>query len=413
MKDSISNKNEIEKKKEEKGHNAEEKKKKEQSKEDKVEEKECSECFYDNKILNKKTNRPKDEDKLEKKNEKLNTISYELDIHFGMDLIKDSYSNDTAIDNMFIVFKAINGIFYIIYAKDNQSIIIFNLIDNKKMNEIKNAHSYYINNFRHYLDKINKRDLVLSISSFDNNIKLWNINNIDCLLNIKSAYKNGEMFSACFLYTNKQLYIVSCNDYYPDKPGPIKIFNLEGKKTKEISNSKERSFFIDIYYDNKVDNTYILVGNKDHVKSYDYLQNKLYHKYCDESFTFHNCIIINNRDNDNIIKLIESSSDGNIRIWNFHSGELLKKFEIFSNRKFSLYGMCLFGIEYLFVGCTDKTIKMVEMTNGKIIINLYGHHEFPSTLKILNHPYYGEILITKGGEYDMIKLWIIEKKKKG
>jgi hypothetical protein len=53
------------------------------------------------------------------------------------------------------------------------------------------------------------------------------------------------------------------------------------------------------------------------------------------------------------------------------------------------------------------------MTNGKIIINLYGHYEFPSTLKIINHPYYGEILITKGGEYDMIKLWIIEKKKKG
>ena len=36
------------------------------------------------------------------------------------------------LDNMFIVFKAINDILYIIYEKDNPSIIIYNLIDNKK-----------------------------------------------------------------------------------------------------------------------------------------------------------------------------------------------------------------------------------------------------------------------------------------
>ena len=407
MKNSISNKNENVPKSDKK----DEKEIKKESKKDKM-EKEFKESF-DIKILNKKTNRSKDEIKLEN-NEKLNiknkNDNNELDIYFCMDIINDSYSNDTAVDNMFIVFKAINDILYIIYAKDNPSIIIYNLIDNKKINEIKNAHSFYINNFKHYLDKINKRDLVLSISSFDNNIKLWNINTIDCLLNIKNAYNKGEMYSACFLFTNKQLYIVSCNDYYPNKPGPIKIFNLEGKKTKEINNSKERTFFIDIYYDNKFDNIYILVGNKNYVKSYDYLNNKLYQKYCDESFSFHNCIIVYKGDDDKIIKLIESSNDGNIRIWNFRSGELLKKYEIFSNREFCLYGMCLLRNEYLFVGCNDKTVKLLEINNGKITKTLHGHYDIPSTVKIINHPYYGESLITKGGEYDMIKLWIIKNK---
>ena len=112
------------------------------------------------------------------------------------------------------------------------------------------------------------------------------------------------MYSACFLYNNKKLYIVSCNDYYPDKPGPIKIFNLQGKKTKEINNSKERSFFIDIYYDNKYDKNYILVGNKNYVKSYDYYKNELYKKYCNYSFFYHNCIIIYKGDNDDSVKLI-------------------------------------------------------------------------------------------------------------
>ena len=410
MQDSNSNKNLNKNEIQQKTDKEDEKEKNKESNKDKMKEKELT----DIKILNKKTDRAKNEINLENDDKKLNineNTNNQIDIHFGMDIINDSYSNDTAVDNMFIVFKAINNILYIIYAKDKPSIIIYNLIDNKKINEIKNAHTCYINNFKHYLDKINKRDLVLSISSFDNNIKLWNINSMDCLLNIKSAYKKGEMYSACFLYADSQIYIVSCNDYYPDKPGPIKVFNLEGKKVKEINNSKERTFFIDIYYDNKFDNIYILVGNKNYVKSYDYLKNTLYRKYCDESLSYHNCIIMYNGDDDNIIKLIESSNDGNIRIWNFNSGELLKKFEVFNNRKFGLYGMCLLRNKYLFVGCADKTIKLLEKDTGKIIKILHGHYEFPSTVKIINHPHYGEILISKGGEYDVIKLWIIEDKK--
>ena len=112
------------------------------------------------------------------------------------------------------------------------------------------------------------------------------------------------MYSACFLYNNKKLYIASCNDNYPDKPGPIKIFNLQGKKKQEINNSKERSFFIDIYYDNKYDKNYILVGNKNYVKSYDYYKKELYKKYCNDSFFYHNCIFIYKGDNDDIVKLI-------------------------------------------------------------------------------------------------------------
>ena len=170
-------------------------------------ENECTKCkcFKNTKLLNKKTNRVEDEIDLEdycpiSNNKSLNTNSNKININFYLDLIKDSYCNDTGLDNIFSIFKSINDILYIIYANDFQSIILFNFIDNKKINEIKNAHDFPINNFRHYLDKINKRDLIISISSYDNNIKLWNINNIECILNIKNAYKNGEMYSACFLY---------------------------------------------------------------------------------------------------------------------------------------------------------------------------------------------------------------------
>ena len=43
------------------------------------------------------------------------------------------------------------------------------------MIEIKNAHDRDIINFRHHLDIINKRDLIISISSDDNDLKLWDV----------------------------------------------------------------------------------------------------------------------------------------------------------------------------------------------------------------------------------------------
>jgi len=46
--------------------------------------------------------------------------------------------------------------------------------------EIK-MHKQYITNLRHYLNNINKRDLIISISAQSNNIKLWNLNNYECL----------------------------------------------------------------------------------------------------------------------------------------------------------------------------------------------------------------------------------------
>ena len=91
------------------------------------------------------------------------------DISFLRNITKDSYTNGI-LDNTFILFNSINDLLYLIYSKRN-SIISFNLNNNKKINEIKNAHDEDISNFRHYLDKINKIDFLLSLSKNINNIK--------------------------------------------------------------------------------------------------------------------------------------------------------------------------------------------------------------------------------------------------
>ena len=324
---------------------------------------------------------------------------------FLKNLVTDSYSKDWLIDK-FIIFKSINNILYLIYSNNNKSIISYNIIGNKKINEIKNAHEDYISSFRYYLDNINQRDLFISLSSnlHYSNIKLWNINNLELILNIQKI-TNDYLKSACFLNDNNKSYIITCFvAYHKNNPEPIKIFDFKGNKIKEINDSEDSAYYIDNYYDNDLLKNYILTGNLGYIKSYDYNENKIYHKYSENNNIYgHTSIIINKKKE--IIELIESSCDGNIRIWNFHTGIFLRIIKI---NKEGLREICMWNNEYLLVGCDDKTIKLINLNNGEIIKEIEGHNDKVLSLKIIFHPIYGKCLISQSAEFGPIKLWIIK-----
>ena len=351
------------------------------------------------KILKKEIKKLKASNNNNKPKIEKNDINLIKENRVSKELTKDSYSQ-FALDNSFTIFKSINDILNLIYTNKDKSIVSYNLLDNKKILEIKNAHESYITNFRHILDRINNRDLMLSISGEDNNIKLWDINNYQCLLDIKKINNSGFLDSACFFNYNKQIYIITSNANYVCSE-LIKIFDFNGEKVNEINNSNDITVFIDTYYDKKTSKNYILTGNYGYVKSYDYDENKLYHKFCDNDSRSHDSIVINI--NEDIIKLIESSEDGNIRIWNFHSGILLNKIKI-NNR--NIYGICLWNNEYLFVGCKDKTIKLVEIKSGKIIKNYSGDNNYALTIKKITLSKLGECLISQGWKNEQIKIWV-------
>ena len=260
-----------------------------------------------------------------------------------------------------------------------------------------------ITNCRHYLDNLFSRDLIMSISGEYNNIKIWNVNNdFELLINIENINKEGAISSACiFNDCIQNLILTSDSDGNPE---PIKIFDFKGHKIKEIKDSKEQTFFIDTYYVMEINKIFILTGNNGYIKVYDYYNNKIKNKYCDNSNCYHNSIIIN--DKDLILKIIESCEDGNIRIWNFNSGDLLNKINI-SNK--SLYGICLWDNNYLFVGCADNTIKLVDLNKNIILNNLKGHDTKVVTIKKINHLKYGESLLSQGYDKETIKLWSFKK----
>ena len=323
-------------------------------------------------------------------------------------IVNDSYSNLWRND-VFIAFKSIKNIFMLIYANEKKSIISFDIIKDKKLNEAWNAHQEYITNFRYYLDH-NKRDLLLSISSEDNNLKLWNINiddRFECLLDIKNINKEGHLDSACFLKDNNQTFILTSNhnNNIEKIPESIKVYDFNGNKIKEINNSNEDTRFIDTYYYNILSKNYIITCTNNYSKSYDYKENKVYHKYSkDNNLETINSIVID--DKKEKLELIESTNDGNLKIWDFHSGELLKKINVSND---PLREICLWDNKYLFVGCDDKTIKLIEYNKGIKIKELNGHNDKVVSIKQINIPQFGKCLLSQAAYLDSIKLWVCKK----
>ena len=105
------------------------------------------------------------------------------------EITKDSYSNYFAIGS-FIIINTIDNKLLLIYATQKNSIVFMNFVDFQKIHEINNAHNKQVTIFKHHLEKSNEeeRDLLLSISCEDSNVKVWDIKNYFCILNIENVY---------------------------------------------------------------------------------------------------------------------------------------------------------------------------------------------------------------------------------
>jgi hypothetical protein len=239
----------------------------------------------------------------------------------------------------------------------------------------------------------------MSISSKNNNIKIWNIKNWECILNMYDVYKKGWLFSACFISEKNNNYIITsnCNGVESDS---IKVFDFKGTKIKKIKDSKDETLFISTYYDKDFSNNYIITGNCNYVKSYDYDKNELYHIYTDNNNGNHYSVTI--KEDRKIKLLIESCLDGYIRIWDFHSTSYLNKIKI-SNE--CLTSLCLWNNDYLFVGGYTCNIMLIKLNDDKIISTLKGHKNRILDIKKIFIPKYGECLISQGNTDDQIKLW--------
>ena len=354
-------------------------------------------------LKNKKIFLKKDTGEKNKKIEK----KAQINIEFVRDITEDTYAVSNT-DHSFVIFKSINDLLYIIYSNIAKSLLCYDLEKKRKIKELKNYHNQFISSFRHFLDKSNNVDLVMSVSGLDNNIKILNCNTWEEQLNLRNINNSGLLYSACFLNdSNNEKFILTSNrNKYGGNNEPIKIYNFRGIKINEINNSYESTLLIDTYYETRNYKTYIITGNIGYVKSYEYPNNRIYHKYNDVEclpHVGHFGVVIN--ENNGKIELIESSFEGVLRVWDFHSGYLLKKIKVSDK---GLRGICLWNKNYIFVGCDDDKIKLVEIKEGIVENNIEGHINQVITIKKVLNYNGGNYLITQNKDISALKLWKIE-----
>ena len=307
-----------------------------------------------------------------------------------------------SIDNTFDSFTTLSGEILLVYATKFKSLECFDLVKQKFQKTILNAHNSSILIIRHYSPKYLQKDLILSGSNNpDFCIKIWDISNWSCIYNLNKIYEKGNMLAACIHFDEyqKEGFIFTSNDC-----GYIKIYDMEGKFIKNINKTQNNeTFFLDTYYDNNELKYFLISGEMKCVKAYELNTHQLFRTYIDtNSFSEHLSAFVHKKGD--IAELVECEFYGYIRVWNFHTGNLIKKIEIC--KRTPLVSMCLWNKNYLFVSCVDFTIKLVDFKNYNFIKSFHGHNNEVCTIKKIFHPNHGECLLSQGLANEQIKMWI-------
>ena len=348
------------------------------------------------------TNKSKEQMNLKLNNSNISKNSYPQ-LSFYKNLTKKTTSKYYG-DNNFIVFESLNKEIILVYSANRNSIQFFDIEQDKLLKNIADAHKCQINNFRYARDKNESRDLVLSIADKAKNLKIWDIKTYICILNLENIYFDGFLFSSCFLIDeiNNKNYILTVNF----NSEPLKIYNFEGINIRNINNNDDKSYIIDTIYNSYQNKHFIIVGNENFIISYYFENGEIYKKYFDyTSDTSENCVhmffTINFKDTD--IFLIEADLVGYLRIWNFDTGILLKKYLI--GEKLKLRGISLWNENYVFVGASDKNVKLIDLKSGEILDNLKCN-EIICNIKKIKSRKFGECLLLQGkSNSGQIKLW--------
>lgn len=320
------------------------------------------------------------------------------DITFRKNISETAHKTNS-VDCVFSAFKSIKGDSYVIWGTPQYSIECYDLLQDKIIKTVNAAHSNTIFSCRHYLDRKGKRDLCIS-SSYDRSVKVWNIrDNWENLITINTAHTGYYIYSVSVLCDEKagQNYIITTapNEF-------SKVWDFTGKQLRIFGVSNESTYFIDVYYDNKDSKYYILNANSQDVKAYEFKTGLLYKKYKGAPQTWHMSAVV--VDINKLPTLIETDGNGNLRLWNFHSGELIKT--ISSGGIINLRGFTVWNDQFVFSTGSDYHIKLFDIQNGVFVKGFLGHKSTACSVVKIVHPLYGESLISHGLD-GKLKLWTL------
>ena len=316
-------------------------------------------------------------------------------LEFLKDIATNAH-NSNSIDTVFCAFKSFSGLSLVVWGDTSFNIDFYDFEKEKIISTINSAHSKVICSCRHYPDYKHSLDYVIS-SSYDKSVKVWDITTFKCIVNIQNAHKTTNIYSVSILfdYEKAENYVISSapNEY-------MKIWDFNGNFIQNMGQNNESTYFIDVYYEENKKDIYILNANSSDVKSYIFSNRTLYKKYKGIPEKWHMSALVNTYNDKEI--LIESDGDGNIRMWEFHTSNLVKTIRV--NPITNLRGICLWNDNFLFAAGNDYKVKLFNLKEGKFNKSFSCHKGIVCSFQKIKRSKYRECLISHGLD-GKLKLW--------
>ena len=319
--------------------------------------------------------------------------------------------------------KGVNSIFEVFTsAKDGQKYLvskngknhfidIISLTDNKIIKELNNTNS--ITMIRYFFNYKGKREYLIS-ADITKCIIIWDINNdYKVLYKINTEYIDANIYSCYLFFDNfENNYIfTSCglNRYIKNETTYTKMYSLkDGTFIKNLIDSNENNTYYLLMWYNELDKiNYLIELCEKKIVITNFIQNEKYAELYQSDLKvlkYYSGFIYSIKDKKNY--LCCSTSNGCIVIWDLLNKNLMNYIKI---SKVELYNIIQWNQKYAIVsGGSTKLIKIFNLEEFKEVGNIKtNHHSNLNCVKKINHPLYGEALLSCGNDHK-IKLYFFK-----
>ena len=288
----------------------------------------------------------------------------------------------------------------------NYNLDILSLLDNSLIISLK-GHNKNITTIRYFINNKDNNEYFISADKFKIVI-IWDIANnynIKYKINTNYIYK-GDIYICLLVFLDniKDEYIItSTRSVSEDNNSATKIYSfINGEYINYIKDSSINPINYLLSWFNKNNNKYYIIQlSKGKILINNFLKDELYCELKQEPEGHHYGALILNKNNKDY--LLASSDKGNINVLDLSNKKIFKIINVNS--------ILIYIIEwnkYIIAGdYTNKSFKIIDIENNEVIANIGGKHSRPVTcIKKVNHPIYGESLLTASWD-KTIKLWSI------
>jgi WD40 repeat protein len=310
--------------------------------------------------------------------------------------ISDKAQKSYTIDSVISTFMAFDGNSYAVFATQTHSILVYDLSKEAVVNTLT-GHSQHVYITRHFPCEKTRTDYLLS-TSYERNVKVWNLNTASCALTISNCHNGFYLYSSIILFDTDGPFVIT------SAPNELtKVWNFKGVLVREICSNKDYTYYLNVWQDRVNSKTYLINANSVDVKMYDFKTGSLYKEFKPTSSTWHMAASV--AEYKNLPHLFETDGNGYLRIWNIKNAQIALTIHVTGC---SLRGFCIWNSQYVLAASSDKSVKVIDLNSNSVSSIPKSHNNVICSVEKIVHPLYGECLLSSAID-GFVKLWTFKK----